>query len=276
MKFLVFCLLFLPFSSKSQKISFDFYAGLANYQGDLLSKKLSLDNSKPAFGAGLSYNYSEKLSARLFGTFTNLQGSDATNIKTGFNSRNLSFNTSLVELQTSIQYNILPLEKFVISPYIFAGIAVFHFNPYTKDISGNKYFLQPLGTEGQGLERFPEKKPYKLTQAAIPFGGGITTAITNEFCIGLEINLRKLFTDYLDDVSGTYADSAYLANNRGIISSKLAFRGNEIINGDRYPAEGAQRGNPKSKDWYYTTVIRFSYFLKGKNNNSKKYGCPSF
>ncbi len=90
------------------------------------------------------------------------------------------------------------------------------------------------------------------------------------------MNLRKLFTDYLDDVSGTYADSAYLSNNRSLSSSKLAFRGNEILNGENYPAEGAQRGNPKSKDWYYTGVIRFSYYLKGRNNNSKKYGCPTF
>ena len=276
MKLILLCLFILPFSVKSQKISLDFYAGLANYQGDLLSKKLSLDNSKPAFGLGLSYNYSDKLSARLFGTVTSLQGSDATNIKTDFNYRNLGFNTSLTEIQANVQFNLLSPSDYIISPYLFAGIAVFHFDPWTKDISGNKYYLQPLGTEGQGLERYPEKKLYKLTQAAIPFGGGITTQITNQLQLGVEMNLRKLFTDYLDDVSGTYADSTYLANNRNLASSRLAFRGNELLNGQNYPTEGAQRGNPKSKDWYYTAVIRISYFLKGKDNNSKKYGCPSF
>ena len=274
MKFFVFCLLLFPFSVSSQKISIDLYAGLANYQGDLLSKRLSLNNSNPAFGLGLSYNYSEKISARLFGTYTNLQGSDATN--TDFNYRNLSFKTRILEAQANIQYNFVSTSDYIISPYIFAGVAIFNFNPWTTDISGNKYFLQPLGTEGQGLERYPDKKIYKLTQAAIPFGGGFTTEISSEFHIGIEINLRKLFTDYLDDVSGNYADSSYLANNRSLISSKLAFRGNELINGQNYPPEGAQRGNPKSKDWYYTTVIRLSYFLGSNGNKSKKLGCPSF
>ena len=274
MKFFVFCLLLLPFSVSSQKISIDLYAGLANYQGDLLSKRLSLNNSNPAFGLGLSYYYSEKISARLFGTYTNLQGSDATN--TDFNYRNLSFKTRIIEAQANIQYNFVSASDYIISPYIFAGVAIFNFDPWTTDVSGNKYFLQNIGTEGQGLERYPDKKLYKLTQAAIPFGGGFTTEISSDFHIGLEINLRKLFTDYLDDVSGNYADSSYLANNRSLISSKLAFRGNELLNGQNYPAEGAQRGNPKSKDWYYTTVIRLSYFLGNNGNKSKKLGCPSF
>jgi hypothetical protein len=59
-----------------------------------------------------------------------------------------------------------------------------------------------LSTEGQGI--YPDKKPYSLWQPTIPFGGGVKFAITENLRIGFEIGLRKLFTDYLDDVSTSY------------------------------------------------------------------------
>ena len=59
--------------------------------------------------------------------------------------------------------------------------------------------LQPLGTEGEGF--YKGEKKYNLTQLAIPIGGGFKYAISNNVRIGIEVGFRKLFTDYLDDVS---------------------------------------------------------------------------
>ena len=68
------------------------------------------------------------------------------------------------------------------------------FNPYTMDAFNNKVYLQPFGTEGQGIPAYPEKKEYKLTQFALPFGGGIKMSLSDYIQVSIEIGMRKLFT----------------------------------------------------------------------------------
>ncbi len=58
------------------------------------------------------------------------------------------------------------------SSYVFGGVALFHFDPYVMD-SGEKVFLKPLSTEGQGLAEYPDRKAYSLTQFTLPFGAGV-------------------------------------------------------------------------------------------------------
>src|SRR5690606_13448162 len=79
----------------------------------------------------------------------------------------------------------------------------------------NKVFLKPLSTEGQGLPQYPDRKPYKLTQFAIPFGAGVKFRVSRNTVLAYEVGLRKIFTDYLDDVSTTYVDQATLLQERG-------------------------------------------------------------
>jgi len=80
--------------------------------------------------------------------------------------------------------------------------------------------------------------------------------VTDNVVIAYEIGLRKLFTDYLDDVSGTYVDRAKLLAARGPDAVKMAYRGGELKGGAPYPPDGTLRGNPKTKDWYYLSGIR--------------------
>src|SRR5690606_15533698 len=98
----------------------------------------------------------------------------------------------------------------------------------TYDTLGTKIFLRDLGTEGQGLPQYPDKKMYNLVQIAVPFGGGIRLRLSDNVHISYEIGLRKLFTDYIDDVSTTYADEAILASRRGQRAVGIAFRGDEL------------------------------------------------
>jgi hypothetical protein len=102
-----------------------------------------------------------------------------------------------------------------ITPYVFVGVAVYHFNPYAYDTTGKKVYLQPLSTEGEGLPQYPGRKEYALTQLAIPFGGGIKFRITDRVVLAYEIGMRKLFTDYLDDVSNTYVSETVLLAAKG-------------------------------------------------------------
>ena len=120
--------------------------------------------------------------------------------------------------------------------------------------AGTKIFLQPVSTEGQGF--YQNRKAYSLHQFAIPFGAGATLALSDNIHIGIEVGWRKLFTDYLDDVSTTYIDPNLLLANRGPKTLELAYRGNELKNGNPYPL-GEIRGGAKYKDWYYFTGVTF-------------------
>lgn len=275
MKFIFVFLLgaFPVLSTYSQNLSLDIYGGTSNYQGDLQDKKFTFNQSKLAGGIGMHYGINENWDFRGSIIFGQLTADD----KYGKNkARNLNFSTNLLEFQAGIQYNFRSLSE-IITPYAFAGVAVFHFNPYTYDSTGAKYFLQPLSTEGQGFQN--GNKIYGLTQFAIPFGAGVNFSISDKISVGIEVGFRKLFTDYLDDVSTTYVDRNDLLTNRGPKAVELAFRGGEIDPNAQYPAAGIQRGS-KNSDWYYFTMATFSFKIGsagggGGGNRKDKLGCPA-
>src|SRR5204863_6605838 len=138
------------------------------------------------------------------------------------------------------------------TPYITTGVAVFHYNPYAYTLSGAKVYLRPLRTEGEGLPQYRDRKLYKLNEIAIPFGVGLTYAISDNFMVGAELNFRKTFTDYIDDVSSQrYADTAILRALKGDLSAKMSFRSDETS--DPYTfSDRITRGNPNKKDAYYS------------------------
>jgi len=270
----------LSLFASAQPFSFDIYAGTGHYAGDLQTKRFDLNQAQIALGAGLSYAFTPKWSLRGAANYIRLYGADVKpSASKSATDRNLMFKTAVWEAQLAVEYQLLDIEERGFSPYVFAGIAAFHYNPYAYDNTGNKVFLRSLATEGQGLSAYPEKQLYKNKQFAIPFGGGIKLALSDRLQLGVEVGLRKLFTDYLDDVSGTYADSSILAGARGPQAAAFAFRGKELDPNTPYPAEGSIRGNPSNKDWYFTAGIRFNYRFGGGNNGSgskrSKMGCPT-
>lgn len=278
MKHISLCLslIILSFISFAQNLHGDFFLGISTYQGDLQGKRFTLSQSKPAIGLGLSYNLSSRFIIRTGFTYGKVEGNDKKNTSAkGIEFRNLSFKSSITELHLRLEYNLFDLSYRDISPYGFAGAAVYHFNPYTNDANGNKIFLKPLSTEGQGLSQYPDRRPYKLTQFAIPFGAGLKFSLSDNLQLGLEVGLRKLFTDYLDDVSVNYVDSATLFAARGSQAVDFAYRGDEVQGNPGYPAAGAQRGNPKYKDWYYFSGIRVSYMFNNKKGGKDNLSCPA-
>jgi hypothetical protein len=150
---------------------------------------------------------------------------------------------------------------------------LYHFDPYTYDTANQKVYLHPLTTEGQGLPQYG--KPYALTQLAIPFGAGLKFKLTERVILGAEIGLRKLFTDYLDDVSTNYAAASDLLQARGQQAVDLAFRSDELVGGTtNYPEKGTQRGGSSVKDWYYFSGIHLSFRFgnSGSGSNGKRSG----
>lgn len=277
-KLILSAVIFFPLLAATQNLHVGVRLGLANYQGDLQQRSFTFNQAKFAGSLGLKYDLTEHLVARTFLTLTSLQGNDARNSSTALQERNLQFATRLWEWELSGQYNIFNLNDRWWTPYVFAGVSLFHFKPYANDAGGNKVFLQPLSTEGQGF--IAGRDPYKSTQIAIPFGIGAEYALNEDMKLGLELGYRRTFTDYLDDVSTTYVDEAQLLAARGSQAVAFAYRGT-----GSYPVAGTVRGNAGNKDAFYFVQLTFTirpyvdWYRRTSGISSfkktKRIGCPS-
>src|SRR4030095_4260173 len=281
MKNLIFAFCWFPAVALAQNFHFSGRLGLAGYQGDLKAQALSFSQTKPMVSLGARYDLSEHLTARSYFSFTSLKADDKKGTTT-MQQRNLNFKTKILDWELTAQYSLFNLNYRWWTPYLFAGIGVFHFKPYTNDSAGNTTFLKPLSTEGQGF--VPGVKNYKLTQFSIPIGLGAEYSLNEDMRLGIEFGYRKTFTDYIDDVSTVYVDEATLLNARGQTAVDLAWRGDEK-GGGSYPAAGYPRGNSKHNDGYYYIAITYTvryFFDKYKQivglpavRKEKKVGCPA-
>jgi hypothetical protein len=246
-------LMLICFCAVAQKQEVGFMGGISTYKGELNPTLLDSKFFSPAGGIFYRYNLNHFFSSKTAICVGQIFGDDAKSSDAFNKNRNLSFSSSILDISTQMEFNFLPYEignkKLPFAPYIFIGIGIFKFNPqtnYTDPLTGetSSVDLQPLGTEGQGTTNYPDRKEYALTQISIPFGGGLKINV-GQFGIGVDIGVRKTFTDYLDDVSGTYADKAVLSSQNGPMAAALADRS---LSHDA--KTNGQRGNPNDNDWF--------------------------
>jgi len=196
-------------------------------------------------------------------------------------ARNLSFASRIVELHGGLELNLLPIEvdRMKVTPYIFGGLSVFYFNPWAIDPTGEKVFLRPLSTEGEGLPQYPDRKQYSNVNIAFPFGGGMKFFIGKTLMITTELGFRYTNTDYIDDVSKSYVNLDTLAAYRGKLAAQMAYRGNTSRYWDHtYPQYTNQRGDSKANDWYWFGNITIAVYFRAFGN-MKDYlqgRCPKF
>lgn len=284
-------LLLLFVAVQAQDVHINLFGGSANYSGDLQSRGFTFDQALFTVGLGVGYEFSDKLMLRAGVHYAQLNAQDLYQQNTLTRLRNLSFATNLWEGHVAGEFHFLGMTDRVFSPYVMGGVAVFTYNPYAYapvSAGGQKVFLRPLSTEGQGLSG-TGRPTYSLTQFAIPFGVGVRMKLTDKIGVGAEIGYRKTFTDYIDDVSTSYVDQSSLLSQRGPLAVQMAFRTPEVPGHttDPYPANGVQRGG-SAKDNYYFIGLTLSYRLGqgsggsgfgggGGRGSSKKYkmGCPT-
>ena len=277
-KLFLFACLFAVLHTQAQTVRLNFMTGLSNYYGEIQKKKLTFDKSNPVFAVGATLDITNKLLLRTEYSFTKLQGDDKRGI---YPTRNLNFKTYIQEGTLLLEYNLFDLYEKKLTPYVFSGVGLFRFSPYTTDSLNRKVYLVSLHTEGQGFPEYPDRKIYKRTQFNIPIGGGLKYAISDDVQFGFEYGLRILFTDYLDDVSKSYVDENILRNRAGQLAVDLSYRGDELKNGSKsYPGAGTLRGSSRVNDLYYYGLarlsIRMNWFENGLSSGRKnKFGCPS-
>jgi hypothetical protein len=223
------------------------FLGGAYYIGDL-NPTAHFKLTQPA--AGLFYRFTPNYRYAFRGgvNFGSIMGDDSQSDNADQLQRNLNFKSTITEFNVLAEFNFLEYrisnDKFKFTTYLFLGLDVFMFKPQAQ-YSNQWIDLQPLHTEGQ-------TKGYKLTQMAIPFGIGVKANVSKKVGIGLEWGPRKTFTDYLDDVSGTYSNNVYDSNVARKLADRSKNAGNNI---------DKQRGNPHTKDWYFFFGITLNFKL---------------
>jgi opacity protein-like surface antigen len=278
--FYVVVLIIINSSAYTQRFHLGIFGGLAAYNGDLADKVFPKKVTNGAIGITANYELTDKFMLRAGYTYAIVGGADRFSNNHWHLERNLSFETKINEFSLVGEYYLQNLYDHKFSPYAFAGLAVFHYNPYAYSADLSKVYLKPLSTEGQGLAAYPGRKEYKLTQLAIPFGAGVKFAATDKLHIGLELGMRKTFTDYLDDVSTAYVDPADLLAAKGQLAVDMSYRGDEV-GFPAYPVKDYQRGGADLKDFYYFTGIHLTYRIGnglgngGGGGRKSRFGCPT-
>jgi len=270
------CFLFSTSSTKAQVVSsteIGIMAGGSYYLGDINSKHF--DYMMPSGGIVVRKNVDRRITVKGELLLGLIRGNDNRNTNdTSLFNRNLHFRSPIYELSGQVEFNFLPYETgnslYPWTPFVFAGVSIFRFNPQAEANNGDWVDLQPLGTEGQGTTAFPDRKKYALTQFSIPMGGGVKIAVNKTFNIIIEYGIRKTFTDYLDDVSTTYPGGNLI--DMSTLAIEMSDKNIDVLNSDGDPykqwnsqwqsrGKDTQRGNSKNNDWYTFTGITLSFKL---------------
>lgn len=194
--------------------------GATNYRGEL-SPNLQLQNSRPAFTAFYRKDVSVPITLR-GGFMVGLLRADDGNVE-GVNGgvpplqayRQTNTKGSVWEASAVVEYNFMDYhyrtDKVHFTPYLFAGIAGFYAN--TTTVSNNSALNNSFNQDGS------------ILGLAIPAGAGIKYALSQHINLGLEVGVRKTFTDQLDHLS----------------------------------EQDPLLVNPHDQDWYYYSGVSLSY-----------------
>ena len=292
---LLTCLFLAPFVSdaqrwKRQRYEFSFGAGVSNFLGELgganqigthYFRDLEWSMTRFSAAVGLRYKLSNYFALKSHLTYGRVAGDDKLTTETFRHYRNLNFFSDIYEFNVNFEgafqqeqighryrlKKVRGLRGYELYTYGFAGIGVFYMDPKTT-YQGSVIRLQPLGTEGQGL--IASRSKYKLVQLCIPVGVGFKYTIDREWGVGLELGIRKTFTDYIDDVSTTYFDFANYPDANSLAAA-VADRSAQEPDKLQRTAPGAQRGDPREKDSYMFAIFSINYKLANGRNNLPRF-----
>ena len=275
-------------------------AGVAEFLGDLggLDKigthfspiDLELVLTRPAITLAYRYKFAKNFNVHTSFNYLLVAGDDKLTNEPFRHNRNLNFKSNIFELATRAEFSIFSnkighrygIKRTMVRRHKthsweligFIGIGAFYFNPKGLNSDGQYVALRPLHTEGQGLPGGP--KQYSNFAVSIPMGVAYRMILSKLWSVGVELNYRKTFTDYIDDVSTVYYDKAALGAAYGPKSVQMADPSLGVIPNATAPdgsGLGAQRGD-KQKDAYFglqVTVGRFFAPKRGKTRLRSKF-----
>ena len=291
------------------------HVGIINYFGDLNPRpryvSTDIRGTRPTIGIDVTRKLSPRIMVRAAASWGRVVADDF--IAADPNDerdkyrfmRNSHFRNDIYELSMVMTYDLIAspfvyYKRAKFTPYLLAGVAGFYHNPRAKtpeDMGNNWVALRPLSTEGQGLTRSVDSRPgagdagtsygkkYSLFQPSVPVGAGVRFKLTDRIDFSVEVAYRILFTDYIDDVSGNYANpidlpsdlSRAMANRTTETTAARKgddrtqyitsfvngvgpdFIGNPTING--YGNDGDKRGERSNFDELFITAFHINYII---------------
>ena len=249
---------FLSWKFSDRYFSLTIGTGSASYFGDVTSK---LQTAPSTINLGYEARLLSRVAVRLEGYKYKLNGRDSwAEFGSSAEQRNHKFSSKNWEANMQLIYYLKPYQgdyyrRWQWDPYIGTGIGITTYDP-TRDLRGETYFLRDLPTE-------EHKENYGTTSLVIPLIAGIKFKVNDFTNLNFELGYRIATSDYLDDVSGVYADLddeqfsltvQDLANPKDLRST---------TNQDAYDqfAPGAKRGNNLSFDSYLLMTLKLEIFL---------------
>lgn len=274
----VLCLGLTIHSAKAQVMDsyvhsgeFGISIGASHYYGDL-NTKAGINRPKLAAGVFFTKQFNNYIGLKIAANYAQLGYSDVYSKNEVQKLRNLSFNTNIWELSLNGQFNFFKfypgIEGYSWTPYVSLGVGIFSYDPYAY-LNGEKHFLRPLGTEGQGHQLYPDRKPYSSMGICIPLAVGFKYNLSPSVNFFSEVGYRYTNSDYIDDVSTTYAPDAFSALPNGDPSVGYLLQDRSYEYGTPIGIKGRQRGNSKQKDGYLIAQVGVSF-------NISSYRCPKY
>lgn len=263
-----------PKAAKAQIIEFGGSVGLSYYMGDVNPNKPFIQ-SELGWGILARYYSDTRWAFKL--TYSNLQlnGNDET---VGYRpERGLSFNTKVHDVAVVAEFNFFDYftgsRRNNLSPYLFAGLSAFHYNPKADD-GTELYNIKTDVSEGGDLladyHNDDNDEKYSRFSMSVPFGIGVKYSLGQKIGVALEWRWDYTFTDWLDDCHAYYPlyedkDLPYVQ-----YSDPTGFTDDPEhpgTNGRNY----IQRGNKADNDWfgYLNLSLVYKFVLPtGKDCNS--------
>lgn len=259
----------------SQRWNFTLGLGMTQFLSDLGGSKetgthrlrdLDYQSSRYCFDLGIEhFNKKNNLGISAGFNYARLYANDKYSKEINRRDRNLSVLTHIYTLDLHIIYAPFKNIRF------YSGISGFYFEPTTQ-YNNQIYKLRSMGTEGQLLNG--GKNSYGKFSTSIPIGIQFKCLTFNKGKseLWLDIRTHKSFTDYLDDVSGYYADNNAIEAKNGKTAAALADRSTSQIPG--FSTAGAIRGNPNNNDNYSYLIFSIKTRIQFKSKDRDKDGVP--
>ena len=245
--------------------------GMSNYLGDIGGNEKTRQNfigdvkllkTRWNTGAFIRNKWHPLFSWKFSVDYVRLEGNDKLSANPGRRTRNFNFKNDVVEVAYTMEYFIFSDNDVgntgryqnALRVYLFTGAGGFYTNPKTF-YRGQWVALQPYATEGVIYRKFVFD---------IPMGIGAYLTIKKRNRFGVELNYRKTFTDYLDDISGNYPsnppDNEY---EQGLILRTTELNPTDYSDAYYSHTWGQKRGDPTHKDAFFTLNFTYSRVLRG-------------
>jgi hypothetical protein len=287
------------FTKKKKYWQFGGSVNTINYVGELDPGQSMVSPAvrytKPDVGVHIMRKFHPSMFWRASLNYGRIKGDDNISATTGPNSyrklRGLNFRNDIIELKGDLIWELFEnrgnyTKRSDYNVYGFIGLAFFFHDPYTN-YNDTWMRAKPLKTEN---------KTYSNFQGAVPLGLGFKYKLSKQWDLAFEIGWRFTTTDYLDDVSTTYAgpenlnrDTWYIADRTAaqqkLYPELLDYPGNELLidpaikskdgkvddyyHAAGYGRNGDKRGD-KNFDWYIVTGFHLSYIIP------ERVVCPKF